>query len=154
MSDVLPDSAVLEPGRAYWLAIPKGGPEIVNVETSDVLIVSMKLPFAPLPGMGYLGACYVRGDEGVSVAKLRAWYADNCGATPVVADSGSLSGLLKAVALGNATLGQVNELRDSALNLVRETVQTGNTLVRWLPWIIAGTATLGLLVVIVAHAKG
>lgn len=155
MGAVLSPSAPLLAGHTYWLfADPKKGKPIPAFKTDQFLIVSMQLPFAPFPSAGYLGAIVVdESADRMSVAWLNDVLLQHDGPVVGVASATPFESLLYTVAMGNASLTDVETLRNEALKIIKGATGTAVNVVTYLPWIIAGVAALGLAVVIIAHAR-
>ena len=155
MSDRLAITTPLVKGRTYWIAVPPEGKPIVGTVSADLVIANMQLPFFPLEldAQTHLGGVKVLSDgmtAGSVAQALRDWF----GVTDVaIADAGALSDLLGLVVTGIATNVQLYQLRDEVLALGGKTIGWTAKIVEWLPWIIAGTAALGLAVVLVMEVR-
>jgi len=154
MSDRLPNSSPLTRGKAYWVAVPFDGPGISPVESSDLRVVSMEMSFFPLPSsLDHLGSLTMESEGftvgGVSRALCDAWGVERV----VIADPGRLSALLGVVASGYGTQEDIYKLRDGIIDLGAGAIGGAADLVRWLPWIIAGAAAVGLAVLLYVEVK-
>lgn len=157
MSQILPASAILKPGHTYWLFCdPAEGKEIPSLDANKALIVSLKNPAIPLPGMGYLGAVIVKEEtvNGVAVVAVVNLILSQGGPKCGVADAAPFESLLYTVAMGNGALGDVEKLRDEALKLTKDIISGAASAVSWIPYAIVAVAVLGLGFVLLSHVKG
>jgi hypothetical protein len=155
MSDRLAINTPLEKGRTYWIAVPPDGKPIMGTVSDDLITSNMQLPFFPLglDAQTHLGGVKVLSD-GMTVGSVAQALCEWWGVSDVViADAGALSDLLGLVVTGIATNVQLYQLRDEVLELGGKTIGWTATIVEWLPWIIAGTAALGLAVVLVMEVR-